>query len=182
VSRRPEPFAAAQLPDAVRAVARALAAGLPLPVACERAADALPAAPATALRRSGRLLANGCPAGEAFAWTADVEGGHLLAGAIDLHAELGGDLVATLALMAGALADRERLRGEVEIATAQARFAARVVPLVPLVALAVTAALDPVAMRPLIATRLGLGILILAGTLDLAGTGILRRMARGLDP
>jgi Flp pilus assembly protein TadB len=170
----------AALADVARALARALAAGLPLAAACVRAADALPPAPADALRRSGRLLANGATPEEAFAWMGAVEGGQLLEGAIAIHTELGGDLVATLTMAARALAERERLRGEVEVATAPARFAARVVPVVPAGALLIAAALDPAAVRPLLTTRPGAAVLFVALALDLIGALVLRRMAAGV--
>jgi Flp pilus assembly protein TadB len=176
-----EPVRPSDLADLARALARGLGAGLPLPAACLRGADGLSPGAATALRRSGRLLAAGADPADAFGWTAGVAGGRVLLGAIAVHAELGGDLVATLSLAADALSERERLRGEVEVATAQARFAARVVPVIPLGALAMAAVLDPAALRPLAATTAGVALVGTAVILDLTGAALLRRMARSIE-
>jgi Flp pilus assembly protein TadB len=177
-----QPIRSDDLAELARALARGLAAGLPLSTACTRGADALPPASAAALRRSGKLLAHGSGPSEAFVWAEEIDGGRVLAGALAVHAELGGDLVATLSLAAEALAERERLRAEVEVATAQARFAARVVPIVPVAALALAAVLDPSALRPLAGTAAGGAILAIAATLNAAGALLLRRMARCLEP
>ena len=104
-------------------------------------------------------------------------------GAVAVNAELGGDLVRALEALADGLDDRERLRGEIAVATAQARFAARIVPAVPLLALGLLGALSA---RP----RSCRSSTTIAGSgpgrrraplLDLAAVLLLRRIARGVE-
>ena len=155
--RRRESQLAVQLPEAARAIARSYAAGLPFGTACRRAADSLDDPAASILRTAGLEAERGrVPADTLFA-LADAPGGGLIRGAIAVNAELGGDLVSALEALADGLDDRERLRGEIAVATAQARFAARVVPAVPLLALGLLGALSPAAVAPLVddAARVG---------------------------
>src|SRR6478735_9304013 len=139
--RRLESQLALQLPEAARAIARSYAAGLPFGTACRRAADSLDDPAAAILRTAGLEAERGrVPADTLFA-LARAPGGGLIRGAIAVNAELGGDLVKALEALADGLDDRERLRGEIGVATAQARFASRVVPAVPLLALGLLGAL-----------------------------------------
>jgi Flp pilus assembly protein TadB len=104
----------------------------------------------------------------------------VLVGTIELHQELGGDLVASLAAVAEGLADRERLRLEAEVATAQARLAARIVPLAPVVSLGFLGALAPSALAALFTTAPGLAILGVSAGLTCVALFLLRRIARAV--
>ena len=121
------------LPEIARALARCCAAGLPIADAFDRAADAVDEVAIELLRTCAAGLHSGAATRSALAPLLVVPGGTVLVGTIELHQELGGDLVASLAAVAEGLADRERLRLEAEVATAQARLAARIVPLAPVV-------------------------------------------------
>ena len=99
-----------------------------------------------------------------------------------INAELGGDLVRALDALADGLDDRERLRGEIAVATAQARFAARV--------RAGRAAARPGdARRALARPRSrrssrrwpGRALVGVSLVLDLAAVLLLRRIARGVE-
>ncbi len=103
----------------------------------------------------------------------------MLAGAIELHQELGGDLVTALLGLAEGLADRERLRLEARALTTQARFAARIVPLAPLGAFAMLAVLAPSSAGALLGEPVGLALLGIAASLTLLALVLLRRIARG---
>ncbi len=148
--RRPPPVrGAARRPAARTPPGRSRA---PTPPACRSAprAGERPTASTIRPRRScGRPGSR--PSGAACRPTpcialADAPGGGLIRGAIAVNAELGGDLVRALEALAEGLDDRERLRGEIAVATAQARFASRVVPAVPLLALGLLGALSPAAV------------------------------------
>ena len=77
------------------------------------------------------------------------------------------------------LADRERLRLEARAATAQARMAARIVPLAPVAALLMLLVLSPSAAGTLVASGAGLAILGVSAALTLLALVALRRIARG---
>jgi tight adherence protein B len=167
------------MPDAARAVARGLAAGLPLADAFRRGSDAVDSETAAVMLRCARALEEGDPLAVALAPLADCDGGALVAAAIDLQHELGGDLVASLSGIAEGLADRERVQLEGRAATAQARVAARIVPLAPVAALLMLFALSPGAAGALVGSGAGLAILGVSGALTLVALVALRRIARG---
>ncbi|MFM9123830.1 MAG: hypothetical protein ACKOSO_01320, partial [Actinomycetota bacterium] len=111
---------------------------------------------------------------------AERPGGRAVGGAIERHADLGGDLVASLFAVAEGLADRERLRLEARAQTAQARIAARAIPLAPLASLALLGVLAPSALGALVTTAPGLAVLAVAGGLTLVALVLLRRIAAGV--
>jgi len=172
---------AAQMPDAARAISRAYAAGLPFGTACRRAADSVEEPAAGILRRAAAEADRGRPAADALAPLAVAPGGALVRGAVAINAELGGDLVRALDALADGLDDRERLRGEIAVATAQARFAARVVPAVPPLALGMLGVLSPAAVAPLATTLAGQVLVAVSLVLDGAAVLLLQRIAGGVE-
>lgn len=170
---------AQSLPDVARALARGTAAGLPLVEALARGADAVDGSAGERMRSCAADLRAGHATAIALRPLSDLSGGRMLVGAIELHQELGGDLVASLSGIAEALADRERLRLEAQAATAQARIAARVVPLAPLASLAMLLVIAPGSARMLLGSAPGLAILGAAGALTAVAILLLRRIARG---
>jgi tight adherence protein B len=179
--RRDRARLAAQVPEAARALSRAYAAGLPFPTACRRAADSLEEPTAAILRQAASDAERGRPAADALAPLAAASGGALVRGAVAINAELGGDLVRALDALADGLDDRERLRGEIAVATAQARFAARIVPAVPPLALLMLGALSPAAVTPLVTTIAGQALVGVSLVLDVAAVLLLRRIAGGVE-
>jgi tight adherence protein B len=179
--RRFEARLAVQLSDTARAIARSYAAGLPFGTACRRAADSLDDPAASILRAAGLEAERGRVPADTLYALADAPGGGLIRGAIAVNAELGGDLVRSLEALAEGLDDRERLRGEIAVATAQARFASRVVPAVPLLALGLLGALSPAAVLPLLTTTPGRLLIVVSALLDGAAILLLRRIARGVQ-
>ena len=167
------------LPDVARALARCTAAGLPLVDAFGRGAEAVDGPAGEAMRRCADELRAGHPTGAALRGLEAFPGGRLLTGAIELHQELGGDLVASLTGLADGLADRERLRLEARAATAQARIAARIVPLAPVASLVMLLAIAPGAAHALLASAPGLLIIGTAGALTALAVVLLRRIAVG---
>lgn len=176
VARRSQPPIA--LPDAVRAVARGLSAGLPLEAAFRRAADALDDPTAAVMRECAAALEAGEPIASALAPLCAAPGGAIAAGAIELHGILGGDVVRSLSAIAESLADRERLRLEARAATAQARVAARIVPLAPVASLALLLVLAPGAARAILLQQAGQVMLLAAAGLAAIALLLLRRIAR----
>ena len=176
--RRRDATLVRELPSIARAIARATSAGLPLATAVERAAEAVDPAVAPVLRVISADLAGGVVPQAAFAPIAGLPGGRLLVGAIGLHGEVGGDLVRSLAAIADGLAERERLRAELSAATAQARVAARAVPLAPAASLLLLGVMAPEALVELLTTRIGLAILGVAGLAIVTAHVLVRRIAR----
>ena len=166
------------LPDALRRVAAELGAG--------RTAD----------RALVAVGAGGGTAGEAFAHAArraaageDIaaalavalgERARFAAAAISLQLRAGGDLPALLRSLARRLEERRGVNAEIRALTAQARLSARVVPLLPIVGLALAGLLDAGAVRLLLTTAPGLAIVAVAAVLDLAGLLAIRAIARGI--
>lgn len=166
------------LPDVARALARCTAAGLPLTEAFARGADAVEGEGSTAMQRCADELRAGHPTASALQPLEAFSGGRMLAGAIELHLEVGGDLVASLMGFAEGLADRERLRLEARAATAQARIAARIVPLAPVGSLVMLLAISPASAGTLLGSPPGLAIIGVAGALTALAVVLLRRIAR----
>jgi Flp pilus assembly protein TadB len=173
---------AAALPDVARALSRALAVGLPFDAAYARAADALPDEAAGVLREASRRARTGVPPAAALAALEAVEGGGLVVGAVALAADLGGDVVRALAALGDGLAERERLRTEVAVATAQAAFTARIVPLVPFAAAGALWLTAPDAAALLVASPAGQLLIAASAGMTVLALWLLRRIARGALP
>ena len=164
------------LPDALRRVAAELGAG--------RTADRALAAAASvgggageAFALAGRRSAAGEEIASALA-TALGERACFAAAAVSLQLRAGGDLPALLRSLALRLEERRSVNAEIRALTAQARLSARVVPLLPVVGLALAALLDAGAVRLLLTTGPGLAIVAVAAALDLAGLLAIRAIAR----
>jgi tight adherence protein B len=167
-----------ELPDALRRVAAELGAG--------RTADrALVAAAASggeagaAFALAGRRASAGEDIAVALA-AALGERARFAAAAVSLQLRAGGDLPALLRSLARRLEERRSANAEIRALTAQARLSARVVPLLPVVGLALAAFLDAGAVRLLLTTMPGLAIVVVAAMLDLAGLLAIRAIARGI--
>lgn len=169
------------MPDVARAVARCYAAGLPFAVALERAADVVPDSVAGLLRRAAEIAHAGHAPGDALAPFDGARGARALVAAFDLHAELGGDLSSALRSVADHLAAERSMDGEARVATAQARFAARVVPTLPIAALSLEGITDPHMLAPLVQTSPGRLIVVASGGLIAGALVAMGRIARGIS-
>jgi tight adherence protein B len=125
----------AGLPELAVAIADALAGGCSLRYALAEAASSVGGAAAHELRRTAAELAAGAAtdgALEAMRRRAPSPGMDALVAACLLQRRAGGDLARLLRDSARALEEQARLEGEVRSATAQARFTALIVVLLPL--------------------------------------------------
>jgi tight adherence protein B len=125
----------AGLPELAVAIADALAGGCSLRSALDEAASGVGGAAGHELRRTAAELAAGAPtdgALEAMRRRARSPGMDALVAACLLQRRAGGDLARLLRDSARALEDQARLEGEVRSTTAQARFTALIVVLLPL--------------------------------------------------
>ena len=126
---------AAGVPELAVAIADALAGGCSLRAALGEAAPGVGGAAGHELRRTAAELRAGAPTGvalEAMRRRARSPGMDALVAACLLQHRAGGDLVRLLRESAHALEDQARLEDEVRAATAQARFTALLVVLLPL--------------------------------------------------
>ena len=130
-------------------------------------------------RWPGRRAAAGEDIAAALA-TALGQRARFAAAAVSLQLRAGGDLPALLRSLARRLDERRGVNAEIRALTAQARLSARVVPLLPVVGLALAALLDAGAVRLLLTTAPGLAIVAVAAVLDLAGLLAIRAIARGI--
>jgi tight adherence protein B len=167
-----------ELPDALRRVAAELGAGR----TAERALAAVGAAGGTAgeaFALAGRRAAAGEDIAAALA-AALGQRARFAAAAISLQLRAGGDLPTLLRSLARRLEERRGVNAEIRALTAQARLSARVVPLLPVVGLALAALLDAGAVRLLLTTAPGLAIVAVGAALDLVGLLAIRAIARGI--
>jgi tight adherence protein B len=180
-TRRDQRRVIAALPDALRRLAAELGAGRTL----ERALRSTAAATAPPLGDALAAVSRDVSAGEAVdialerALPPD-DACALLAAAMALQRRLGGDLPRLCRELARTLDDRLRVESDVRSLTAQARFSAAAVPLLPPLGLVGLSALEPDGVGRLLTTPIGLVVLGLAGALNLAGAVAIRRLVRGI--
>jgi tight adherence protein B len=179
--RRERRHAMAALPDALRRLAAELAAGRTVERALGSTATSIPPPLGPALAAAGRGVAAGQPVDAALrqALPPD-ESSALLAAAFGLQRRLGGDLPRLCRELARTLDDRLRVESDVRSLTAQARFSAAVVPLLPPFGLGALFALEPAGVGRLLTTPFGLLVVGLAAALNLAGALAIRRLVRGI--
>ena len=167
--------------DALPAVARRLAAevgaGRTLVRALRAAAVDAPEPLGAALAETGARLGAGGHAWSVLARAVPGNGGcRLLAASLELQGRAGGDLPRLLRSLASALDDRAQVEAELRALTAQARFSAIVVPLLPLGALGLLWLAEPRGVALLLTTPIGLAIVGIAALLDLTGALAIRRL------
>jgi tight adherence protein B len=167
-----------ELPDALRRVAAELGAGR----TADRALVAVGAGGGVAgeaFALAGRRAASGEDIASALAAALGPRA-RFAAAAVSLQLSAGGDLPALLRSLARRLDERRGVNAEIRALTAQARLSARVVPLLPVVGLALAALLDAGAVRLLVTTAPGLAIVAVGAVLDLVGLLAIRALARGI--
>jgi tight adherence protein B len=175
--RRDELACAAALPGIARRLAAEVGAGRTLVRALRAASVDAPAPLAGALAEAGVRLGSGRHPWLVLERALPGQGGcRLLAASLELQARAGGDLPRLLRALASALDDRAQVEAELRALTAQARFSAIVVPLLPLGALAMLALAEPRGVRLLLTTPAGLAVVGVAAVLDVAGTLLIRRL------
>jgi tight adherence protein B len=105
----------------------------------------------------------------------------LIVAAMQVQRRCGGDLARVLRGVAAALEDDRRTREQARAATAQARFTAIVVMGLPVCGIALGAVASPGLPARMIASPLGVGLLLAAFGFQVAGTWAIRRLARTLE-
>jgi tight adherence protein B len=163
----------AQWPDATMLVAGALRAGSSLPQAIAQAARELPVPSGRELdlvAREQRLGVGLDAAMGSLERRVPLDGVVLFAAAVRIAQESGGNLAETLERLADTLRRKAAIEGRIDALTAQGRLQGWVMAALPLVVGAALFAIEPLAMRPLVATWQGW--LVCAAVIVLEGLGL----------
>jgi tight adherence protein B len=169
-----------QLPEAVRMLSNALHAGLSIRQGLTRLGQELPAPLGSMIRRAVREMQLGSSLEEALdglTRRVDSRDMQFVVTTILLQHEVGGDLAGALEQIAAALVERQIVEGEVQTATAEQRYVAMILPIVPVGGLFLLNLGRPgyieVLFRPL-----GLVLLAVSILLQVAGFLLIHRAAR----
>jgi tight adherence protein B len=170
---------AAQLPDAILLLAGALRAGSSLAQGLAQAARELPA-PAgrefDLVVREQRLGVALDAAMGNLERRIPTEAVILLAAAVRIAHETGGNLAETLERLAETLRRKAAVEGRIDALTAQGRLQGWVMAALPLAVGAALFAIEPDAMRPLLATWQGALVCVLVFVLEALGLHAIRRI------
>jgi tight adherence protein B len=163
---------------AARALADAVGAGHSIRGAIAVAADGVDGAAGHELRTTARALALGDPTAEALedlrrrtAWDAIIAG-------ILIQRDAGGDLAGLLRSQAAALEAADRIGRDARAATAQARFTARLVLLLPVGAALLAELASPGLTAGLLAHPLSVWLVLMAAVLQITAILAVARLAR----
>jgi tight adherence protein B len=168
------------LAEAVESVAASLRAGRSLADGLGRAAaGAEPGLRTDLLQIAGRMKRGMGASAAVGRWAADgrTPGAVLVAAAVGLSADAGGDLGRALAGVATTLRERRSLDREIRALSAQARASAVVIAVAPLAFAVLAAGADRGTARFLLASPGGWACLAGGTVLDLAGWRWMRRLA-----
>lgn len=179
LARRRTRRVAAQLPDALAALAAGLRAGHALPQALALVAAAAPAPLGQELTLAVREAGVGRPleAGlDSLLARCPVEDVRLAVVALALGRRLGGDLADLLERVAETIRERQRLEARMQVLTSQGRAQGLILALLPPALAAVIQAIDPDYLSPLVTTEAGRAVLAVTAALELAGLLVIRRI------
>lgn len=98
--------------------------------------------------------------------------------AIEIHREVGGDLAEVLDNVYSTIRDRNRIRRQIQALSAEGRFSALILILLPIAMFGVVTVLNPEYIGELTDNSLGIGMLIAAAGLMVAGALWLKRITR----
>lgn len=169
-----------QLADAVRMLANSTRAGLSLWQGLTLLAREVPAPLGPMIQRAVHEIQLGATLEEALDELVDrVDSPDLrfVVTTILLQHELGGDMAGALDSVATALVERLMVEGEVRTLTAEQRYVALVLPVIPILGIVILNAGNPGYIQVL--TRpLGLILLLVSGVLQVLGFYLINRVAR----
>jgi len=179
--RREERQLGRQLHLVAAEIAAHLRAGRSLSQAIADVAPELPPPAREAVGQADAAIRLGTPPADALAAMGGGEDATLLAAAVSVQARSGGDLALLLDDLSAALQERESQRRAAEVATAQARATARMVPGMPAFGLGALWLVDRSALLGLVSSPIGWGALLLSGCLTAAALLVIGRLA-SVDP
>jgi len=168
-----------QLPDAAMLIAGALRSGGSLSQAIAQAARELPSPAGRELDLVMREQRLGVSLDEAVSHLerrAPIEEVTLLAAAVRISQESGGNLAETLERLAESLRRKAAIEGKIDALTAQGRLQGWVMALLPLVVAMALFVIEPDAMRPLFATWQGWVVCAVVLVMEGLGLYFIRRI------
>lgn len=168
-------------PDALEMFARSLRAGHSFAGAIELVAEEMPAPVGPEFRKVFDEQNLGIPLRQALLGmteridTMDVK---FLVTAILIHRETGGNLAEIIDKISYVIRERFRIQGQLRIFTAQARLTGIVLSLFPVGAAFIIGILNPQYLRPLWVEPIGRTLVVIAVTLQIIGTMVIRKIVR----
>jgi tight adherence protein B len=170
-----------QLPDTLQLVAGSLSAGYSMPQAVDTVVREGNQPIAGELYRALAETRLGVPLEDALDTVADrmrSRDFHWVVMAVRIQRDVGGNLAEVLGTVAATLRERDRLRRQVRVLSAEGRLSALVISLLPVVFIIVAVIARPDYLKPLYTTALGGLMLITASILFIIGIFWLRRVTR----
>ena len=168
-----------QLVDALVALSNSLRAGFSLPKAVELLAEESP----DPLRQEMRIVVQEMRLGEPLVTALrnlnkrmPNEDLDLLATAIDIAGEVGGNLSEIFDNIANTIRERHKIQGRIDALTSQGRLQGIVVGLLPLFLGVAINYIDPTLFRPMYTTPIGWGLIAVAIILELLGFWIIMKI------
>ncbi|HEX6288174.1 MAG TPA: type II secretion system F family protein [Herpetosiphonaceae bacterium] len=169
----------AQLPDTLALIVGGLRAGFSLQQSLLNVSKEAPEPTATEFMRMGQELQLGVPMQEALDGmvrrikSQDLE---MIVSVFKIHARVGGNLAMVLENVGSTIRERARLRREVQVITAQQRYASYVLGLLPIVLGMILMAINPGYMMEMFRWNIYLCIPIGAFLMTVAGFLVIRRI------
>jgi tight adherence protein B len=173
-----------QLPEAMTVMANALSAGSTLFQALETAGREMPAPLGPLLRQAANRAQLATTIEDALKQLGDDLGSRdvrNLVAALAIGRTTGGDLAKLLRESVGFLRDEQRLRADAHALSAQARYSAQMIGVMPLALFAIFSALFPSFVEPLTTTTTGLLILSYCLLSSALGFYLIWRIATGIE-
>ncbi len=170
-----------QLPDTLQLLAGSLAAGYSLPQAVDTVVREGQDPMAAEFNRALVEARLGVPIEEALDNIADrmnSEDFHWVVLAIRVQREVGGNLAEVLTTVAATLRERERLRRQVQVLSAEGRLSAVIIALIPIMFALFLVVVRPEYIEPLYTTVIGLVMLGFGALMMLVGIIWLRRVVQ----
>lgn len=179
--RRWEARIAAQLPEAIDLITRALRAGHSLQTGLQIVGEEMPAPIRDVFRRVHADVSLGARLEQSLEAMAQRVGGqdmNICISAMLIHRQVGGDLAEMLDKLAYVIRERVRLAGKVRALTAEGRLSGVILGITPVAAFAMLLLVNPRYMQVLLDSATGLWLLAAAVVLQVAGAWMIRRIVR----
>ncbi len=170
-----------QLPDVAGLLGRAIRAGHPLSAGIRMVAEELPAPAADEFKQMFEETRFGLPFEESLLSLVDripIMDLRLMATAMLIQREVGGNLAEMLERVADTIRERFRLRKQISVLTAEARMSGVILVLLPLATALVIQLVNPSYMEPLYKEHTGRVMIGMMVVLEILGILWMRRITR----
>jgi tight adherence protein B len=168
-----------QFPEAIDLMARTLRAGHTLPTGIQMVADEIPAPVGAEFKLLHDRQNFGMPLGDALKSMAErvpILDARFFATAVLTQRETGGNLSEILDNLAGIIRERFKVKRQVRALTAHGRMTGWILGAMPVVLALIFSVVSPDAMKTLITDPLGMKMVLVAGTMQVIGTLIIRKL------